>query len=35
MDEIDRNADLSRDGKYRQRLKTAAQAIADCEASST
>ena len=35
MDEIDRNADLSRDGKYRQRSKTAAQAIADFEASKT
>jgi hypothetical protein len=35
MDEIDRNADLSRDGKYRQRCKTAAQAIADFEASKT
>jgi hypothetical protein len=35
MDEIDRNPDLSRDGKYRQRSKTAAQAIADCEASKT
>ena len=35
MDEIDRNADLSRDGKYRQRRKTAAQAIADFEASKT
>jgi hypothetical protein len=34
MDEIDR-ADLSRDGKYRQRHKTAAQAIADFEASKT
>ena len=34
-DEIDRNADLSRDGKYRQRSKTAAQAIADFEASKT
>ena len=33
MDEIDRNADLSRDGKYRQRRKIAAQAIADFEAS--
>jgi len=29
------NADLSRDGKYRQRSKTAAQAIADFEASKT
>jgi hypothetical protein len=35
MDEIDRNADLSRDGKYRQRSKTAAEAIADFEASKT
>ena len=35
MDEIDRNADLSRDGKYRQRSKAAAQAIADFEASKT
>ena len=35
MDEIDRNADLSRDDKYRQRSKTAAQAIADFEASKT
>ena len=35
MDEIDRNSDLSRDGKYRQRSKTAAQAIADFEASKT
>ena len=35
MDEIDRKADLSRDGKYRQRSKTAAQAIADFEASKT
>ena len=35
MDEIDRNADLSRDAKYRQRNKTAAQAIADFEASKT
>ena len=34
-DEIDRNADLSGDGKYRQRSKTAAQAIADFEASKT
>ena len=33
MDEIDRNADLSRDGKERQRRKTAAQAVADFEAS--
>ena len=35
MDEIDRNADLSRDGKYRQCSKTAAQAIAGFEASKT
>ena len=35
MDEIDRNADLSREGKYRQRSKTAAQAIHDFEASKT
>ena len=35
MDEIDRSADLSRDGKYRQRSKTAAQAIAGFEASKT
>ena len=34
-DEIDRNTDLSRDDKYRQRSKTAAQAIADFEASKT
>jgi hypothetical protein len=34
-DEIDRNADLSRDGKYGPRRKTAAQAIADFEASKT
>ena len=35
MDEIDRNADLSRDGKYRQRSKIAAQEIAGLEASRT
>ena len=35
MDEIDRDADLSRDGKYRQRSKSAAQAIAAFEASKT
>ena len=35
MEEIDRDADLSRDGKYRQRSKTAAQAIAAFEASKT
>ena len=35
MDEIDRNADLSREGKYRQRRKAAAQAVADFEASKT
>jgi hypothetical protein len=34
-DEIDRNGDLSPDGKYRQRSKAAAQAIADLEASKT
>jgi hypothetical protein len=33
MDHIDRNADLSSDAKYRQRSKTAAEAIADLEAS--
>jgi hypothetical protein len=35
MDDIDRNADLSRDGKERQRFKAAVQAIADFEASKT
>jgi hypothetical protein len=35
MDEIDRSADLSRDAKYRQRSQTAAEAIADFEASKT
>jgi hypothetical protein len=35
MDEIDRNADLSREGKDRQRRKTVAQAVADFEASKT
>ena len=35
MDEIDRDAELSRDGKYRQRREAAAQAIADFEASQT
>lgn len=35
MDEIDRNADLSREGKERQRRKAAAQAIADFEVSKT
>ena len=35
MDEIDRNPDLSREGRERQRRKTAAQAIADFEASKT
>jgi hypothetical protein len=35
MDEIDANADFSPDGKYRQRSKTAAQAIAALEASKT
>jgi hypothetical protein len=34
-DEIDRDADLSRDCKYRQRSEAAAQAIADFEASRT
>jgi len=33
MDQIDRNTDLSRDGKYRECSKIAAQAIADFEAS--
>ena len=35
MDEIDRKVDLSPDDKYRQRSKTAAQAIADFEESKT
>jgi hypothetical protein len=35
MDEIDRNSELSRDGKYRQRRKIAAQALAELEASRT
>src|ERR1043166_3098254 len=35
MDEIDCETDLSRDGKYHQRSKIAAQAIADFEASKT
>jgi hypothetical protein len=35
MDEIDRNAELSREGKERQRREAAAQAIADFEASRT
>jgi hypothetical protein len=35
MDEIDRNVDLSREGKERQRRKAAAQAIADFEVSRT
>jgi hypothetical protein len=35
MDDIDRNADLSRGGKYRQRREAAAQAIAEFEASQT
>ena len=35
MDEIDRNADLSREGKERQRRKAADQAIADFKASKT
>jgi hypothetical protein len=34
-DEIDRNPDLSREGKEHRRRKTAAQAIADFEASRT
>jgi hypothetical protein len=34
-DEIDRNVNLSRDDKYRQRSKTADKAIADFEASKT
>jgi hypothetical protein len=35
MDEVDRNADLSPDDKYRQRVTTADDAIADFEASKT
>jgi hypothetical protein len=35
MDEIDLNADLSREGKERQRRKAAAQAVANFEASKT
>ena len=35
MDEIDRNADLSRDDKHRRRNTIAAEAIADFEASKT
>ena len=35
MDKIDRDAELSRDGKYRQRREAAAQAVADFEASKT
>jgi hypothetical protein len=35
MDEIDRNPDLSREGKEHRRRKAAAQAIADFEASKT
>ena len=35
MDDIDRNADLSRDGKESQRRKAAARAVADFEASRT
>jgi hypothetical protein len=35
LDDIDRNAELSRDGKYRQRSKTAAEAIAEFEGSKT
>ena len=34
-DRIDRNAALSRDDKYRQRRRIAAEAIADLEASKT
>ena len=34
-DDIDRNAGLSRDGKYRQRSRSANEAIADFEASKT
>ena len=34
-DEIDHNADLSRDGKESQRRETAARAVADFEASRT
>ena len=35
MDEIDRNAALSSDDKYRQRIKVADEAIADFETSKT
>ena len=35
IDEIDLNAELSRDGKESQRRRTAAQAVADFEASRT
>jgi hypothetical protein len=35
MDEIDHNAELSRDGKERQRRRAAAQAVADFEESKT
>ena len=35
MDDIDRNADLPREGKERQRREAAAQAVADFEASQT
>jgi hypothetical protein len=35
MDEIDRNADPSREGKFRERSEIATQAIADFEASAT
>jgi len=35
MDEIDHDADLSREGKERQRHRVATQAIADLEASKT
>ena len=35
MDEIDRNADLSREDKHHQRCEVAAQALAEFEASKT
>jgi hypothetical protein len=35
MDEIDRNSELSRESKWHQRLKIAAQALAELEASRT
>ena len=35
MDEIDRDAELARDGKCRQRREAAARAVADFEASRT